>query len=493
MRIAVIGDSWGFGLLETRPFPLWQRRFAALRNKALLVPDYGAMYVTSFLKANLPPGDDLRVINLIADIFGEESLFVDRTPGEGESESDCPIGGAASMDQARSYLRSALLDYQPDVVLFPLSIYYIALHARRMLKELRETLPEARIVCGGVYSTMHPDEILADGAADCVVRGEGEWTLLETLEAFKRGGDALAGVAGLSWRSGGEVRHNPDREREREIDRFPHIYTVSEEFRIGQRHRLIKRLNPFDDYIPGAGILTSRGCPEECTFCLDPAIWKRQTRFHSPDYVREVVDYCYENFAEGDRSFYFGDATFALNRKRLFRLLDRIEGVPYSYNIQTRADSITPQLLSRLRELDFASVAIGAESLNDRILSDVVKKRTTREEILGAARAVKSAGIRPILTFIVGLPGEDRESIEETLELVRGEGIPDAVFFPLVVFRGTGLYHHLLEGFTPQEREKLRLNAWSEEFCLASEEFPTMQSLIDYADDLNTRVKQPLV
>ncbi len=491
MRIAVIGDSWGYGLLETRPFPLMQRRFAFLRNKALLVPDYGAMYVTSFIKAGLPAGDDLRVINLMADIFAEERLFEDRGAGEPESDTDCPVSDPARMDQARAYLRSALLDYSPDVVLFPLSIYYIALHAREMLKQVREILPEARIVTGGVYSTLHPQEILEDGAADCVVRGEGEWTLKETLEALKRGGDALAGVAGLSWRSGGEIRHNPDRPRERHIDRFPHIYNVSEEFRIGLRHRLLKRLNPFDDYIPGAGILTSRGCPEECTFCLDPAIWKRRTRFHSPEYVREVVDYCYENFTEGDRSFYFGDATFALNRKRLFELLDRIEGVPYSYNIQTRADSLTPQLLERLRRLGFASVAIGAESLNDRILNEVVRKRTTREEILAAARAVRDAGIRAILTFIVGLPGEGRESVEETLELVRREGITDAVFFPLVVFRGTGLYRHLLERFTPEEREGLRLNPWSEEYCLASEEYPTVQSLIDYAEDLNNRVKAP--
>jgi radical SAM superfamily enzyme YgiQ (UPF0313 family) len=491
MKIAVIGDSWGFGLLETRPFPLWQRRFAALRNKALLVPDYGAMYVTSFIKANLPACDDLRVINLIADIFGEESLYLDRTTGDGEEETDCPISDTSRMEEARSYLRDALLDYQPDVVLFPLSIYYIALHARRMLARVREILPEATIITGGVYATLHPQEILADGAADCVVRGEGEWTLKETLDALKRGGNSLAGVAGLSWRRDGEIRHNPDREREREIDRFPHIYTVSEEFRIGLRHRLLKRLNPFEDYIPGAGILTSRGCPEECTFCLDPAVWKRITRFHSPEYVREVVDFCFEHFTEGERSFYFGDATFALNRKRLFKLLDRIEGVPYSYNIQTRADSLTPAVLARLRELDFASVAIGAESLNDRILHEVVKKRTTREEILGAARAVKASGIRPILTFIVGLPGESRESIEETLELVRREGIYDAVFFPLVVFRGTGLYHHLLENFSEEEREKLRLNPFSEEYCLASEEFPTIQSLIDFADDLNTRVKQP--
>ncbi len=489
MRIAVIGDSWGFGLLETRPFPLWQRRFGALRNKALLVPDYGAMYVTAHLKSCLSPGDELRVINLMADIFDDEGLFLDSGPGPQEEETDCPLGYPENLERAREYLRSSLNDFQPHVILFPLSIYYIALHAREMLKRVRELAPEATIVTGGVYATMHPREILEDGAADMVVRGEGEHTLLEALETVRRGGD-LSSVRGLSWRKDDAVFHNPDREREDDIDRFPHIYTVSEEFRIGLRHRLLKRLNPFDDYIPGAGFLTSRGCPEECTFCLDPAIWKRRTRFHSPDYVRRVVDHCWENFTEGERSFYFGDATFALNRRRLFELLEKLEGVPYSYNIQTRADSLTPDVLRRLRELRFTSVAIGAESLNDRILAEVVRKRTTRREILEAARAVRREGIRAILTFIVGLPGEDRQSVEETLEVLRREGIRDAVFFPLVVFRGTALYGHLLERFSPEEREKLRLNPWSEEYCLVNEEFPTVRELVDYADSLNRRVSE---
>jgi radical SAM superfamily enzyme YgiQ (UPF0313 family) len=489
MRIAVIGDSWGFGLLETRPFPLWQRRFAALRNKAMLVPDYGAMYVTAFLKANLPPSDELRVINLMADVFQREELFLDRSPGTDEEDTDSPLGDGENLSRARDYLHGSLRDFQPEAILFPLSIYYIALHARDLLKRVREAAPGATLITGGVYATMHPGEILEDGAADMVVRGEGEHTVLEALETLRRRGD-LGQVKGLSWRGEGSVHHNPDREREDHIDRFPHSYTVSEEFRIGLRHRLLKRLNPFDDYIPGAGILTSRGCPEECTFCLDPAIWKRRTRFHSPAYVREVVDYCWENFDEGERSFYFGDATFALNRKRLFELLDRLEGVPYSYNIQTRADSLTPEVLRRLGEMRFSSVAIGAESLNDRVLAEVVKMRTTRREILEAARAVRRQGIRAILTFIVGLPGEGRDSVEETLETLRREGIKDAVFFPLVVFRGTGLYHHLLERFTPEEREQLRLNPWSEEYCLVNEEFPTVRELVDYADSLNRRVQE---
>ncbi len=490
MKVAVIGDSWGFGLLETKPYPLWQRRFNALRHKALLVPDYGAMYITAFIKKNTLPGMELQVFNLVADIFHEKRLFEDLRPGDGDEASDCPLSSEEMALKAREYFTNSLKDYQPDVVLFPLSIYYVALHARKLLQDVKNILPECRLVTGGVYSTMHPQEILEEGAVDYVVRGEGEWTLLELLRALGKGERELSHIDGLSWRAGGKIHHNRDRVRENDIDRFPHIYTVSDEFKIHLRHRLLKELIPFDDYIPGAGFLTSRGCPEQCTFCLDPAIWKRKTRFHSPEYVREVVEYCWTNFPEGDRSFYFGDATFALNRRRLFRLLDLVESVPYSYNIQTRADSLTPSVLERLSKGNFSTIAIGAESFNDHVLREVVKKRTSREEILRAARSVKEHGMKPILTFIVGLPGEKKESIENTLEILKKEGIQDAVFFPLVVFRGTELYQFLLRNFTPEEREDLRLNPWSEEYCLVNEEFPTISSLVEYADQLNQRVKE---
>ncbi|MDD5666538.1 MAG: radical SAM protein, partial [Actinomycetota bacterium] len=335
-----------------------------------------------------------------------------------------------------------------------------------------------------------PREIMEDGAADFVVRGEGEWTALELLQALGRGESDFSSIPGLTWRDGaGRVVGNPERERERELDLFPHIYTVADEFRIGRRHRLLKALNPLDDYIPGAGFLTSRGCPEECTFCLDPAVWKRKVRFHSPAYVREVLDYCWENFTEGERSFFFGDATFALNRPRLRALLATVKEVPYTYHIQTRADSLTPEVLEGLRDSGFGSVALGAESLDDRILREVVKKRTTSEEILGAVRAARSCGLNPILTFIAGLPGESRASLERTVEILRAEGIREATFFPLVVFRGTELYQTFLRTFPEEERESMRLNHWSEEFCFASDEFGSMRELIEYTECLNDAIR----
>lgn len=489
LRTAIISDSWGYGLVETKPYPLWQTRYWAIRDKALLVPEYGAMYIAAFLKAQ---GVEFEVLNLVADVFRGEEWFRETEEGlPEEALSTAPIGGEEALRRMQENLRESLGRLQPDVILFPISIYYVALHAREMLQRLKEMMPDVTLVAGGVYSTMHPGELMEDGAADFVVRGEGEWTALELLRALEKGERDLSHIDGLTWRNReGNVVHNRERERERDLDRFPHIYTVTEEFAIETRHRLLKSLNPLDDYIPGAGFLTSRGCPEECTFCLDPAVWKRKTRFHSPAYVREVLDYCWENFTEGERSFYFGDATFALNRPRLRALLGTVKEVPFTYHIQTRADSLTPEVLAGLQESNFRTVALGAESLDDRILREVVKKRTTREEILGAVRAARSHGLTPILTFIAGLPGEGRDSLERTVDTLRKEGITEATFFPLVVFRGTELYELFLRTYSEEERESMRLNRWSEEFCFVNEDFGSMQELIDYTQYLNDAVRR---
>ncbi|MDY6795344.1 MAG: radical SAM protein [Actinomycetota bacterium] len=485
----IVSDSWGYGLMETKPHPLWQVCYGAIRSKALLVPEYGAMYVAAFLRAR---GWDFEVLNLIADVFEKEEWFEEKEAGlEQAHTTTAPIAGEEALRLMEKHFTDSLKRHQPDIVLFPISIYYVALHAREMIKRLRRMMPDTIIVTGGIYSTMHPREIMEDGAADFVVRGEGEWTTWELLEALRKEKRDFTHIPGLSWRDGdGEIIHNQDREREDNLDRFPHIYTVSGQFKIPLRHRLLKKLNPFDDYIPGSGFLTSRGCPEQCTFCLDPAVWKRKTRFHSPEYVREVLGYCWENFVEGERSFYFGDATFALKRSRLEILLDTVKEVPFTYHIQTRADSLVPGVLEGLRDSNFGTVAIGAESFDDRILSEVVKKRTTREEILGAVRAARAYNLTPILTFIAGLPEEKKESLERTVEILRSEDIKEATFFPLVVFRGTELYEKFSRIFPEPERESMRLNPWSEEFCFLNDEFPAIQELLDYTEQLNGWIRQ---
>lgn len=480
MKAVLISDAAALGIMEVRPEPAWRVRLTGLRNKDLLAPDYGAMHVVAQLKAS---GHDVTVVNVLADVYDRAELFAEPNT-DPEELSGSWVAEPEAAEKCRKYLFDALESAGPDVIFVTLSIYNLALYTRRLLGEIRAACGSAMLVTGGIYSTMHPEEILSDGNADVVVRGEGELTCVELMDRLA-GGGTLEDVAGISFRRNGAVVHNPARLPVAELDTLPHPYTVSDEFKIARRFDILSELLPQGDWIPGAGFLTSRGCPEGCTFCLDPAINRRRTRFHSPEYVREVLEYCAESFPGGAGSFFFGDATFTMNRKRLSRILGLLEGLPYTYQIQTRADYLDRRTITALAESGFTNVAIGAETFNERILEEVVRKRLEVKSVLEAARGVAEAGMHPILTFIVGLPGESRDSVWRTVEILKENELYTATFFPLVVFKGTALFEQFAARVSAEEMEDLRLNPVSEEFFFSSDEFPTGAELTGFTMEVN--------
>lgn len=484
LKTLLISDANGLGLMEARPEPAWRVGMSALRNKELLAPDYGAMHVAAFLKTN---GLPVQVVNLVADVHSTVTVFAETVVDPG-SLSGADIATKDAAEASRRYLFSILESERPDVVFVSLSIYNLALYTRRLLGEIKAACPGARLVTGGIYSTFHAQDILADGYADVVIRGEGELTSAFLLERLSQGRD-LDGLAGLSYRDGARIFHNETRPRITDLDSLPHPYTVSGEFKVATRFNILNELLPEPDWIAGAGFLTSRGCPEGCTFCLDPAINGRRTRFHSPQYVREVLEFCSVNFPADGGSFFFGDATFTMNKKRLSKILAFLPELPYTYQIQTRADYLDTGTIDALAAAGVTNIAIGAETFNQEILERVVRKRLGVGEIIGAACSVREAGMKPMLTFIAGLPGETRESMLGTVQTLRENGLFDATFFPLVVFRGTQLFKEFEAVSTPARLESLRVNPVSEEFLFASDEFPTSTDLKEFADHLNAMVR----
>jgi anaerobic magnesium-protoporphyrin IX monomethyl ester cyclase len=481
MKVMFVSDTAALGLMEARPEPAWKVRLQVLRNKELLAPDYGAMHVAAYLKSR---GLDFKVFNVVADVHRDVELFTE--PSTDPEEYSCSlISKPEAARRSREHLFESIAEYQPDVVLVTLSIYNLALYTRKLLGEIREASRDSHLVTGGIYSTLHAQDILSDGWVDIVVRGEGEVTTFDLLEAL-RSGEGPSGIPGVSFVKDGTVIHNPDRDKVGSLDHFPHLYTVSDEFAIKRRFDLLSRLNPLADYIPGTGFLTSRGCPEKCTFCLDPALNRQRVRFHSPRYVRNVLDYCSWRF-EAD-SFFFGDATFTMHRKRLRQLLDLLEGLPYSYQIQTRADYLDREVIGWLAASGFTHIAIGAESFNQKVLNDSAGKRLDVEQTLKASAQVKAAGMKPVLTFIVGLPGESRDSVWRTVRILEEKGLETATFFPLVVFRGTALYEVLRTRATESDLEAARLHPSSEEFLFLGDEFPTRDELMGFADEVNRAV-----
>jgi radical SAM superfamily enzyme YgiQ (UPF0313 family) len=381
-----------------------------------------------------------------------------------------------------------------DVVMIPIAYYYMVRGVKRIIGDIRKANPNAIVVAGGNYASMHAFELILDGYADIVVRGEGEDTILQVLTEIEEGKHRTGklNTLGISYQiGGGEPAHNMDMPRIGDLDRLPHMYFAGDDFKVGMRHLFLKTLQPEGDYFIGSSYVTSRGCPEKCTFCMDPTIWNRKVRFHSPDYVREVVKYCWENYHRvGSPKFYFGDATFTIRKARLFEMVDKLGDIGWTYNVQTRADAVDEETLARMKGSGFRNFAFGSESFNDEILENVVMKRQTSRQLLESALLCKKLGLDPILTFIAGLPGESKDSHLRTVRILREAGFTEATFFPLVVFRGTPLYDQFVAGKTQEEVEAARFDEDSEEFCFLSEDFPTKEALIAWAGYLNAEIRK---
>ncbi len=486
MRTVLVSDTFAYSFLVRRPYPSWEPFWKSYRDRAIVTPEYGLLYIAAALKQH---GIDYDLVNIIADHWDERWFDVSDEHQHNDAARDELEGLITTMsDDLAARLKGA------DVVMIPMSYYYMVKGVKNLIAQMREAAPDALFVTGGNYATMHAFELILDGYADIVVRGEGEDTIIQLMAELAEGKHKTGKLdtLGISYQvGGGEPGHNMDMPRIGDLDRLAHMYSAGDRFHIRERHKFLKTLQPNGDYFIGSSYVTSRGCPEKCTFCMDPTIWNRKVRFHSPDYVREVVQYCWDNYRSvGKPKYYFGDATFTLRKPRLFEMCEKIADIGWDYNVQTRADAVNEETLLKMKAAGFSNMAFGSESFNDEILEDIVMKRQTSKLVLEGALLARKIGLEPILTFIAGLPGESKESMLRTVRILRQAGFTEATFFPLVVFRGTPLYDKFAEGKTKAEIESARFDDYSEEYCYLSEDFPTKEALISYAGYLNAEIRK---
>jgi len=488
LRTVLVSDTFAYAFLERRPYPSWEPYWKGYRDRAIVTPEYGLLYIAAMLKDQGIPYD---LVNIVADHWTDMRWFEVSDNHQHDEKARAEFEGLLGRMKDDLLARVA----GADVVMVPMSYYYMVRGVKRAITAMREAAPNALFVVGGNYATMHAFELILDGFADIVVRGEGEDTIVQMMAELNAGTWRQSGkltTLGLSYQlPGHEPAHNMDMPRINDLDRLPHMYYAGDDFKVGMRHLFLKTLQPDGDYFIGSSYVTSRGCPEKCTFCMDPTIWNRKVRFHSPDYVQTVVQHCWDNYHRvGEPKFYFGDATFTLRKPRLYEMCEKIADIGWTYNVQTRADMVDEETLIKMKAASFGNLAFGSESFNDEILENVVLKRQTSKAVLDGALLARRLEMDPILTFIAGLPGESKESHMRTVQILRENGFTEATFFPLVVFRGTPLYDQFVAGKSPEEIEKARFDEDSEEFCCLSEDFPTKEALIAWAGYLNSEIRK---
>jgi len=279
------------------------------------------------------------------------------------------------------------------------------------------------IVFGGVHATFMSDETLAYG--DYCIRGEGEESFPELLEVLKRDGD-LTTVAGLSFRKGGEVFHNPPRERVKDLDALP----IPDLTLIHGHERL--SLMP---------VLTSRGCPHDCNFCSVTPMFGRKFRTVSPARAVEEI----KRFKDG--SIFIYDDNFTANKARAKEILRRMlhEDIKPRWSAQAAVDvARDTELLDLMRRTNCTALCIGFESINQAALESM-NKRQTVEEIRECVRMLHRFKIGVHGMFIFGADEDTPETIRATLDFIKRAEIETVQFAVLTPLPGTRFYEMLEE------------------------------------------------
>jgi radical SAM superfamily enzyme YgiQ (UPF0313 family) len=278
-----------------------------------------------------------------------------------------------------------------------------AVHDTRLL---RERVAGLAVIWGGYFPSLHSDVALRSDLVDAVARGQGERTFVEWLRVVDGEADP-ATVAGLSWKDGGAIRHNPDRPFAdlNGFAPFPyHKVPDMEEYVI--RTYLGERTLCH---------ITSRGCPFPCNFCAITEVYQRRWLAEEPDRVGEVVDRFVRDYRIDSIEFF--DANFMAAEARALAIADRMRRSGIRWWCQARIDTMNQykdDTWRRLRESGLQMIFFGAESGSDFVLERMSKKLGTAE-ILDCARRCRAHGIVPEFSFIFGNPIDPTRDVEDTI------------------------------------------------------------------------------
>jgi len=309
-------------------------------------------------------------------------------------------------------------------------------------------------ILGGPHLTLMPDESMQHPEVDLVVRGEGESTLIEILRTLEgdpgisANGDARRfkdaawkGILGLSWRDiEGRVRHNLDRPLRPDIDNIP--FPAHHLYKIDRYTNLQPLTDGLDPHARAYTIVTSRGCPYKCTFCSKPITGDTWRPRSVENVIRE-----WRMLVRDLRATEIGvtDDIWNLNLPRAKELChalisEKLNNVPWVTVHGMKVNHTDPELFRLMKSAGCKRVGFGVESGNEYILKQVVRKSQTLDMVRAAFKNAKNAGLQTMGFFILGMPYETEESMEETIRFAL-ELDPDLANFMIAApYPGTELW-----------------------------------------------------
>lgn len=339
-----------------------------------------------------------------------------------------------------------LNSYKPDIVGISLLSVEVA-SALKISQICKEYNSKCYVVWGGLHPTFLPADCLKNREVDFIIRGEGEYPMLELCRSLQDG-SKYTDVPGLSYRNGGEISHN-------EIGR---IINNIDDIPFPARDSIL--YPEFMDFKSLGSMIVSRGCPYRCSFCSSRNFWDNKVRFRSPENIISEIKTIKANY--GTQLIMFWDDSFTINRsiieKHCRAIIDA--DLKINWKTATRADLIDKDLLNLMKKSGCVKLEIGVESGSDR-MKKIIHKDVTNEQIKKAFALINKSGIGSGAFFMAGFPDETIEDLGQTFQLMKEIEAAELAFNILDPMPGSADYNKCIEhGLIPQNPDWNNFSFW---------------------------------
>ena len=318
-------------------------------------------------------------------------------------------------------------------------------YALQIAKLVKKINPNTPVVTGGIHATTLSEEVMKNPEIDYIVIGEGEETIIELVNAIKA--DSLENISridGLAYRKDNRTHINPKTKFIQDLDSLPlpardlldmEYYITSKAFRwdLGDERQ--------------ASIITSRGCPNHCTFCNMYEINGRGYRARSAKKVVDEIEQLIKDYKIKDFSFEDDNLTF--DRQRIIDICKEIivRGIKIRWNTPNGVSvkALDKEVLESMKKSGCVSINLAIESGDPYILNKVIKKGLSLEKVSEIANACKKIGLIVNAYFVLGMPGETKKSVKKSIKFANSIPLDKMAIFFATPFPGTKLYDECIE------------------------------------------------
>lgn len=312
----------------------------------------------------------------------------------------------------------------------------------KLATAMKAANPNLKIAFVGPHVTTLPEESLNDcPAIDFIVRREFDYAVVDYAN-----GKPLEQIPGVSFRKGGRIVHNVDSPSVANLDAMPHVTDVYKRDLDVTRYNVPFLLHPF------VALYTTRGCPAQCTFCLWPqTLSGHPWRKRSTDDVAAEMKKAKEYWPKV-KEFFFDDDTFNIQKARTIELCSKLKPLGLTWSCTSRVTT-DYETLKAMKEAGCRLLIVGFESGDPQILKNI-KKGATVERARQFVKDCKKLGLVVHGDFILGLPGETKETIRRTIDFAKELNVETIQVSVAHAYPGTELYDYAKSnGFITNEKD----------------------------------------